>query len=143
MSEDDKVREGGCLCGAVRYRLTGKIRQVVNCHCGQCLKTHGHHAAYSAALRDGLELIEDRGLIWYQSSEAARRGFCGVCGSSLFWDAPRNAFVSVAAGTLDTPTRLRTLGNIFVSDKPDYYELDENLPAYPLSDGGVLNKLDP
>jgi len=140
--QDVSVHEGGCLCGAVRYSLTGKLRQVVNCHCGQCLKTHGHVAAYSGVARAGLEVIEGRGLTWYDSSAFARRGFCRFCGSSLFWESPSQSHISVSAGTLDQPTGLRTIGEIFVADKSDYYELDERLPAFPGSSNGALTKLD-
>ena len=75
--------EGGCDCGAVRYQARGPLRDVTNCHCGQCRRTHGHFAAYTNADKDGLSFIEDRGLKWYKSSDFARRGFCGECGASI------------------------------------------------------------
>jgi len=52
-----------------------------------------------------------------------RRGFCGECGSSLFWDAPGRPTVSIAAGTLDGPTGLRVAAHWYVSQAGDYYEL--------------------
>ena len=74
---------GGCECGAVRYEVRGPLREVINCHCGQCRRTHGHFAAYSAAARADLAIVEDRGLKWDRSSDSARRGFCGGCGGGL------------------------------------------------------------
>ena len=65
---------GGCLCGAVKYEVRGKLRDVINCHCSQCLRTHGHFSAYSAAKREDVHMIEDRGLKWFNSSADARRG---------------------------------------------------------------------
>jgi len=53
-------------------------------------------------------------------------GFCAECGSSLFWDAPANDTVSVAAGSLDEPTRLHLLGHVYVAQAGDYYELPED-----------------
>jgi hypothetical protein len=53
MSPD--VHGGGCLCGGVRYEVTGPLRDVVVCHCSRCLRTHGHAAAYSACARDDLD----------------------------------------------------------------------------------------
>ena len=122
---------GGCLCGAVAYELRGPLRPVVNCHCGQCRRTHGHIGAYTNLPRARLSLTETRGLKWYASSDVARRGFCGTCGASLFWDRLESDAISVAAGTLDAPSGLTTAADIFVADKGDYYELPEGLTTYP------------
>ena len=122
--------EGGCDCGAVRYQARGPLRDVTNCHCGQCRRTHGHFAAYTNADKDGLSFIEDRGLKWYKSSDFARRGFCGECGASIFWEAQTSDQIGIAAGTLNGPTGLKTVAEIFVADQPDYYRLDPDLPHF-------------
>lgn len=122
---------GGCLCGAVRYEVHAPLRPVIDCHCGQCRRTHGHVAAYTAAPREKLVMTADRGLKWYRSSPEARRGFCAECGSSLFWDADARDYTAIAAGTLDPPTGLHTAGHIFVADKGDYYEIADDLPRWP------------
>ena len=129
---DETVRaSGGCLCGAVRFRLYGSLRPVVACHCTQCLRSHGHYASYTGLARSGVELTEEKGLAWYRSSETARRGFCTNCGSSLFWDRIGGDFLSVSAGSLDPPTKLKTLRHIFVAGKADYYELADDLEKLP------------
>ncbi len=137
MSErDDEPRrlQGGCLCGAVRYEATGPFRSVTVCHCSMCLKTHGAPAGYTAVDRAGLEMGEERGLRWYRSSDEARRGFCGECGASLFFDWLEAPHISIAAGTLDGPTGLRTVAHIYAADKGDYYELADGLTVYPGAD---------
>jgi hypothetical protein len=126
---------GRCLCGAVQYQLRGPIREVVNCHCGQCLRSHGHFAAYTRLERADFVLTEDRGLKWYRSSDFARRGFCRDCGSSLFWEPSRSGEISVAAGTIDPPTGLKTIRHIFVADKGDYYEITDGLETLPAGSG--------
>ncbi len=126
---------GGCLCGAVRYEVRGPLREVANCHCGQCRKTHGHVAAYTSAARADLVLIEDRGLKWYASSEIARRGFCGDCGASLFWEPEGQGRISIAAGGIDAPSGLTTLRHIFVAHKGDYYEIADGMEALPEGHG--------
>ena len=119
---------GGCLCGAVRYAVGGPLRDVVVCHCGMCRKSHGHIGAYTAAPKGALHLVESRGLKWYRSSGVARRGFCGECGGTLFWDGTGRDTISIAAGTLDAPTGLRTVVQIYVESKGDYYDVDTAIP---------------
>ncbi len=122
---------GGCLCGAVRFEVHGSLRGVVNCHCGQCQRGHGHHGAYSAAARADLRLTEDGGLKWYASSATARRGFCGVCGSSLLWEPAGEDYTAIAAGSLDQPSGLVTVGHVFTADHADYYTIDDDLGQWP------------
>jgi hypothetical protein len=101
------VHTGRCLCGAVRYALTGPLRPVVACHCGQCRRTSGHFAAATAVPPERLRVVQNDGFALYHSSAAARRGFCGHCGSNLFWASASGERISVMAGTLDKPTRAR------------------------------------
>ncbi len=123
MTEKDRRRTGSCLCGGVRYTLLGECRDVINCFCSQCRKTTGHHFAATQVGLDRFELNADSTLSWYSSSEAARRGFCNRCGSSLFWQKSGLDSISVTAGTLDPPTGLETVKNIFVEDASDYHGL--------------------
>lgn len=122
---------GSCLCGAVRFDVAAPLRDVVVCHCRMCRKAHGHVGAYTAVRRQALRIVESRGLVWYRSSADVRRGFCGACGSTLFWDADRRETVSIAAGTLDAPTGLRTALQIHVSSAGDYYDVDASIPIRP------------
>jgi hypothetical protein len=83
---------------------------------------------------EDLEFSEERGLRWIESPDSAndaRRGFCGECGSSLFWHAPGRERISIAAGCLDEPTGIATTGQIWVDSSGDYYQLDERLPSHP------------
>lgn len=119
---------GSCLCGAVRYRVDGPLRPVVACHCTQCRKTSGHFVAATSARRETVTVTGE--VAWYHASAKARRGFCAICGSSLFWDGP-GTHLSIHAGTLDGATGLRQVGHIFCADKGDYYELADDLPQAP------------
>jgi hypothetical protein len=100
------THSGGCLCGEIRYIVNGPLRDVVNCHCSQCRRTHGHFAAYGATAFGDFTLTSSSSLKWYQSSPQARRGFCSVCGASLFWASQGDDYIAIAAGTLDQPTRV-------------------------------------
>ncbi|MEO0763258.1 MAG: GFA family protein [Pseudomonadota bacterium] len=117
--------EGGCLCGRVRYTVSGELRPVIACHCTQCRKTSGHHVAATSALRETVHVSGE--IRWYQSSEAARRGFCPTCGGNLFWDGP-GTHLSIFAGTLDGQAAPKLAGHIFCADKGDYYEIADGLP---------------
>jgi hypothetical protein len=129
---------GGCLCGAVRYEVRGSLRTVVDCHCTMCRRTSGHFAAFTATRPEALVLIESEGLRWYRSSTSARRGFCGNCGSNLFWEPASGERVSIAAGTLDSPTGLETGVHVFVEDAGDYYEIGDGLPQRADGDHGIM-----
>ena len=133
---------GGCLCGAVRYEVRGPLRAVVDCHCTLCRRTSGHFAAFTATRPEDLVLIESEGLRWYRASATARRGFCGVCGSSLFWEPSSGERVSIAAGTLDPPTGLETAAHIFVEDSGDYYTIGDGLPQRADGNHGISIPVD-
>jgi len=120
---------GGCLCGAVQYQISGKMRAVVACHCRQCQKTSGHYVAATRVAIKDLQLQDCQALQWYQSSEVAKRGFCRLCGSNLFWKSDSQN-ISIFAGTLNSPSGLSLTKHIFVADKADYYELTDDLPKF-------------
>jgi len=123
---------GRCLCGAVRYEVSGPLRDVLICHCEECRRWHGHASAFTAARREDLAVDDEHAVRWIDSAASdahARRGFCGECGSSLFWDAPGRDTISIAAGTLDGDPGLGVAGHVYVSQRAGYYELpDDGLP---------------
>ena len=119
---------GRCICGAVAFEVNGPLRDVVLCHCTECRRWAGHVWAASAAAMEDLTFTEERGLKWIDSPDSAhdaRRGFCGECGSSLFWQVPGSEQISIAAGCLDAPTGITTMGEIWTDSAGDYYVLDE------------------
>jgi hypothetical protein len=124
---------GRCLCGAVRYEVRGPLRDVLVCHCVECRRWSGHLGAFSATRAEDLALEDERSALrWVSSPESdrgAKRGFCGECGSSLFWRAAGSDRINVAAGTLDRPTGLRIAGHWYTDHAGDWDELpDDRLP---------------
>lgn len=116
-------KTGSCLCGAVTYETRGELRPVVACHCSQCRKLTGHHMAATASLLKDFSVTNDDGLVWYASSETAKRGFCKTCGSQLFWQHNEAPHISITAGTLDDDSGIGFWGHIFCSDKGTYYDI--------------------
>jgi hypothetical protein len=117
----EAAHHGSCLCGAVRYRIDGPLRDVVVCHCSRCRRTHGHVAAYADCATAELTITGDASLRWYVADQR-RRGFCSGCGASLFWRSDEDPqTTAVTAGTLDPPTGLRTVAHIFTATPGDYY----------------------
>lgn len=128
MSLEPSEIRGGCLCGAVRFSSPGPLAGNSACHCGQCRRWSGH---YWASVNVPVASLAVQGPVrWFQSSDAARRGFCETCGSALFWQQtdPAADKIGVALGALDTPTGLRLERHIFVADKGDYYDIADGLP---------------
>ena len=54
-----------CLCGGIEIKIVGKLRNVINCHCSQCMKTHGNFAAYTNSREDNIKYISKKTLKWY------------------------------------------------------------------------------
>jgi len=122
--------KASCLCGGIKLRTQGYHRNVQNCHCIQCMKTHGHHAAYTNVEERNVKFLKKRTLKWFKSSKRAKRGFCNKCGASLFFKIIGAKNISIAAGMFNRPIKLKTIMNIFVKGKPDYYKLDSRMPKF-------------
>ena len=94
------------------------------------MKTHGNYAAYTACPENNITFIKKRTLKWYNSSKIAKRGFCSNCGASMFYKLFNSNNISIAAGMLNNPTKLKTHFNIFTKKKLDFYKLDLRIPKF-------------
>lgn len=123
-----ELHHGSCLCGAVRFAARGALGQVTACHCSLCRKHSGHFDASCEVKKADLRIEGEEALRWYAATPKARRGFCGTCGASLFFDPPHLDWVGVSMGAFDGPTGTRLALHIFCADKGDYYEITDGLP---------------
>ena len=128
---------GGCLCGAVRYVAKGPLREVVYCHCSQCRKQSGLYFATTAVAKTDFTLTVQDSLRWYAASSHAERGFCGTCGSVLFWKAHQAAHIAILAGSLDDPSVLTAASHICTAGRPTFYALCDGLPQYAHASPGL------
>jgi hypothetical protein len=117
----DDIQTGSCLCGAVAFETRGPLREVIACHCSQCRKVSGHYWAATSVPHDRFRLTRDNGLAWFRSSPAATRGFCRICGATLFWQPEGEARLSVSPGAFDGDPPFTVTRHIFTEDAGDYY----------------------
>ena len=130
---------GHCSCGAVRFKTSGTLRGVVYCHCSQCRRQTGHFLAATAAEDADLEIEGANKISWFQSSPDAKRGFCSVCGSGLFWKHAAKSYTSIMAGAFDEPSSLRAESHIFARDKGSYYEITDGLTQHDTAPSGLIS----
>lgn len=120
------IHHGACLCRAVTFEVAGPLPGPDACHCTDCRKFSGHYFVSTDVPRSSVTVHGP--VRWYQHDDRVRRGFCEVCGSSLFWDPIGKDWLGVAMGAFDGPTATRLHVHVWVGDKGDYYDLADGLP---------------
>ena len=122
---------GRCLCGAVRYELSGTPIGMYHCHCSQCRHANGASFATNViASADDLKIVAGKdALTGYESSPNKRRFFCSRCGSPIYSHAQATAaIVSVRAGTLDGDPGYRPNAHIHAASRAPWTEICDGLP---------------
>jgi hypothetical protein len=109
---------GGCLCGAIRYRVTGPPRATTLCHCESCRRaTGGPSLAWTVFDRDRVEIVRGA-LAVHASSPGVERGFCGYCGTSLTYRrADHPGELDVTTASLDDPQAFPPTKEIWVEER--------------------------
>jgi len=122
---------GSCLCGAVRLEIEEPLEHAPEaCHCTQCRKQTGNFLVGVNVRRSALRVAGGEHVTWYQSSENVQRGFCSVCGSTLFWQPTMAGYqwTGVALGCLNTDAPLKVAKHTFVGFKGSYYDITDGAP---------------
>ena len=117
---------GGCLCGAVRYRVDAEPLMQAVCHCKNCQRQAGSAWSMIAGVPEAALTVEGEPKTFEDHGESGGvvlRQFCGTCGSTLFWRPEGSSRVDVSAGVLDQPTGLRLGSDSYPQFKGDYYDL--------------------
>lgn len=122
--------EGGCHCGALRYRLEGDLTDIAHCHCSICRRVSGGLVVTWLTLpRSGFRWLKGRPRM-YVAPTSCSRFFCGDCGAHLALStvhSPQTIDVTVA--TLDHPESVRATRHIWTSSRLPWLHLDEQLPG--------------
>lgn len=126
--------QGSCLCGAVRYEISGPIRNIVLCHCSQCRKAQGSaYAANGIVAAADFRLLRGQGeLTAFESSPGKTKHFCRVCGSPIMSvNKAKPGDVRVRIGTIESEIAERPMAHIFVTSRASWDTIGDDLPQYP------------
>lgn len=130
MSESTQ-HEGGCLCGRLRYRISGTIDSIGHCHCTMCRRAHGAVAVTWITLKAEQFTFTSGKPKVYHSSEEAKRAFCADCGSQItFWSQREPCEIDVSLGTLDHPEAHPATRHNFAGNRLPWLHIDEQLPKH-------------
>ena len=122
---------GGCLCGQVRYEVTGPLFNADHCHCSMCRRQHGAAFATYAEFNPGdFKWISGEGLVKvYETSPGAGWCFCSVCGSTLA-GTDDGKVTTVTLGTVEGDPGVKPGAHIFVGSKARWDEINDELPQF-------------
>ena len=100
-----EIHTGGCQCGAIRFRVTGELKDASICHCRMCQKAAGNFfAALIGVPRDAITWTRGA-LATFNSSDKAARGFCPTCGTPLLYDYFESRHINLTTGSFDDPAQ--------------------------------------
>ncbi|MFR0693049.1 GFA family protein [Enterobacterales bacterium AE_CKDN230030158-1A_HGKHYDSX7] len=127
------MHSGGCLCGAVRYEISGELALIQICHCGQCRKAQGGPFATNIPVeRAAFRLLSGESeLAEYRATPGKKRVFCRACGSPIY--SARDSLpetLRVRAGTLDEPVRTKPEAHYYVESRASWWPLQDTLPRH-------------
>ena len=120
-SENTTKRQGHCLCGKVTITARSASNDVGACHCKMCRRWAGGPFMEIDCGADVSIDGEDYVAV-YSSSDWAERGFCRNCGTHLFYRLKENRQHMVPVGLFEDSADLAFKGQVFIDEKPDYYE---------------------
>jgi hypothetical protein len=121
---------GGCLCGEIRYEVTGSFLSVMNCHCSRCRRAHGAaFASYAEVSPNQFRFISGEELIGKYGEGKGAYCFCTKCGSNIgaFWEG---RIVEVTLGTMNGDPGIRPEYHQHVGSKAPWHEITDDKKQY-------------
>jgi hypothetical protein len=126
--------EGGCLCGAVRYRIHDDPLTLYACHCTDCQRQSGSAFGLSMIVaRSAFEVVEGEPLALDVTTQGRNRRprICGACGTRLYNESKVSEVVVVRGGTVDDAARLTPIGHIWTKSAQPWVRIPEDALSYP------------
>ena len=125
---------GSCLCGAVKYEVTGEPQRFFHCHCSRCRKATGTGHASNLFVQPGMLkwLSGEEQIRAFKVPEAKRftNSFCTTCGSRLPRQAKDTNIVMIPAGSLDDEAPISPQARIFSGSRASWSCDGDGLPVY-------------
>jgi hypothetical protein len=122
---------GGCLCGAVRYRITAAAVEALYCHCGMCRRAHGAPVVAWLTVPLSGFVVTAGNPAAYRSSARAWRHFCGNCGTPLTWrEAEDPKFVDISIASLDHPEAAEPTLHLWAESRIAWFDTADDRPRY-------------
>ena len=130
---------GSCLCGGVKYEITGPLLSPANCHCSICRKQHGAAFRSRAGVNaSDFHFVQGEDLVkFYESSPGTRRGFCSNCGSPICNHVEATAVtgsagarIGIQMGTLDDDPGVSPGAHVYVGSKAPWFTITDDLPQF-------------
>lgn len=129
--ETSRTLSGGCLCGAVHYRVEDSFRYALNCHCSQCRRTTGSaFKPFGGIERNKLSVVKGAENLMTFGDESGHDAHCKSCGSLLYSVVREGQYVHVTLGTLMDDPSMRPTAHIFVGSKAPWFTITDALPQY-------------
>jgi hypothetical protein len=123
--------EGGCLCGAIRYRLSGTIEESAYCHCRTCQRQSGAPVVAWFSIAPAAFAYTKGNPKGYRASSRATREFCGDCGTYLlFREDDPSASLGVNTATLDEPSLAPPTFHIWHESRISWFETADGFPRF-------------
>jgi hypothetical protein len=127
---DERLLNGRCECGAVRFVVPDAFGYAMNCHCSRCRAATGSaFKAFAGIEREKLEITRGSDALLVFGDAANNHTRCGICGSLLFSLVDANR-VHVALGSLQDEPSVRPSVHIFVGSKAPWFEITDDLPRF-------------
>ena len=125
-----ETMEGGCLCGKIRYRVSGDCG-VTHCHCIHCRKLGGAaFVTWVEAKRSNFDWLQDRPTE-FSPRPGITRSFCAQCGSPLtYQNRESEDSIDVTAGSLDDPSGLEPDDHVWCDRKLPWVQIEDGLPRF-------------
>lgn len=125
------IREGACLCGAVRFRAAGAPEHVSYCHCRMCRKASGAPVVAWATYQTPCVSWIEGTPRWRRTSSFARRANCAECGTPLAWQGDAEPqFIDLALGCFDDASALPPADHIWTESRIAWFDTNDALPRH-------------
>lgn len=122
--------EGGCHCGAVRYRIGLCEGDSAYCHCRMCQRTAGAPVlAWMSVPSAAFAFVRGAPKI-YRSGHASQREFCGACGTQLLYRGDHGRSVDINTATMDDPTLAPPQYHIWCMSRIGWFDTADALPRF-------------